>query len=169
MQDLLAVGVGKGRPALADAAGAHPQGVCRQHHVFRSHRAVLRGKQEALGPKQGDDRGRIVEGVCQVGVVGNTGLLPGYIVFSGGHAGAGVGPLDFAQALVDLLVLADHKQRALPASGAGGVQPGPQDFLQGFFCNLAGRKAPDGPAVQDGIHQFSHGQTTSFQHWGSAA
>ena len=168
-QELLAVGVGEGGPPLADVAAAHPQGVRGQQHVLRRRGAVLRGKEKILGAEQGDHRGGPVKGVGDGGVVGDAGLFPGDIAAGGGHAGAGVGPLDPSQAEVHLPVLAHHKEGALPPAGAGGVQARLEDLLQRPLVDLPGVKPADGPAVEDGLHHLVHAPATSFQHWGSAA
>ena len=168
-QDFLAVGVGKGRPALADVAGTHAAGIRRQHHILGGHGAILGGKEEVFRPEEGDDRGGVVKGIFQIGVVGDAGLLPGHIAGGCGHMGAGVGPLDFSQPLIDLPFLTDSEDRPLPPACAGGIQPRLQNLLQGFFLDLPVCKPSDGTAVQNGLHQLPHGQTTSFQHWGSAA
>ena len=155
-QNLLAIGVRESGPPLADVAGPHPQGVRRQHQVLRGHGAVLGGEEEALGGKASHHGGGAVEGVGEVGVIGNAGLLPGDVVAVFGHPRLGVGPFDLAQAGVHGPVLAHGEEDPLPPPGAGGIEAGLEDLRQGFLPDLFRGKPPDGPAVEDGFHHGLH-------------
>ena len=120
-QNLLPVGVGKGRPALTDIAGADTQSIRRQHHIFCGNRAVVHGEQEILRCEQGDHGGGIIKSICQLGVICNAGLLTGNKARCRCHAGVGVCPLDLAKPLIDLFVLTDGEDHTLPSARAGRI------------------------------------------------